>query len=314
MKQNTFLGVFQKKKNLRRERFLKEMEEIIPWYKLLKRVNKYYSESKIGRKKTDSFLLLKIYFLQQWYNLSDPGVEEEIYDRISFQKFLEIEILGKDTIPDETTILNFRRFLEEHELPKKFFEIINKTLKQKKLLMKEGTSVDATIIAAPSSTKNQDKKRDEEMSSTKKGNTWHFGMKAHIGVDTDSGIVHSLELTTAKDSDISKFDDLLHGEEKKVFGDKGYYKEDNKRKFKKKGVYWGVLDKNKKNRKLSKKQHKLNKRKSKIRAKVEHPFQVLKCQWGHTKTRYKGLAKNSMQLYTLFSLINLYRMRRKLMA
>jgi IS5 family transposase len=129
-----------------------------------------------------------------------------------------------------------------------------------------------------------------------------------------SGIVHSLELTTAKESDISKFNKLLHGKEKKVFGDKGYYKEDNKRRFRRKGIYWGVLDKNKKNRKLSTKQSQLNKKKSKIRAKVEHPFQVLKCQWGYTKTRYKGLFKNSMQVYTLFSLINLYRMRRKLMA
>jgi transposase, IS5 family len=313
MKQNSFLAVAQKKKNLKCERFLKEMEEIIPWYKLLKRVNKHYSESKIGRKKTDSFLLLKIYFLQQWHNLSDPGVEEAIYDRISFQKFLGIDLMG-ETPPDETTILNFRHFLEEYELPKKFFEIINKTLKKNNLLMKEGTSTDATIIAAPVSTKNKDKKRDKEMSSTKKGNTWHFGMKAHIGVDTNNAIVHSLETTTAKESDISKFNDLLHGEEKRVFADKGYYKEDIKRKFREREIYCGVLDKNKRNRKLSAKQNKLNKLKSRIRAKVEHPFQVLKCQWGYTKTRYKGLFKNSMQLYTLFSLINLYRMRRKLLS
>ena len=162
--------------------------------------------------------MLKIYFLQQWYNLSDPGAEEAIYDRNSFQKFLDIDLLS-DTVPDETTILNFRHLLEEHKLPKKFFSIVNTILEKQNLIMKKGTSVDATIIKAPSSTKNKDKKRDKEMSSTKKGNTWHFGMKAHIGIDSQSGVVHSLETTTASEHDRAKFKDLLHVEEQAIYGD-----------------------------------------------------------------------------------------------
>ena len=182
-------------KKLKSERFLDEMTKVIPWDDICQLIQPHYRESEIGRKKTDLLLLLKIHFLQQWFNLSDPAVEEWIYDRISFQKFLNIDLM--DGVPDETTILNFRHLLEEHELPEKIFELVNGLLESAGLILKEGTIVDATIIAAPSSTKNKEKKRDPEMSSTKKNNNYHFGMKAHIGVDTKNGLVHSLEATTA---------------------------------------------------------------------------------------------------------------------
>jgi len=182
-------------KKIRSERFLDEMIKVVPWNKICHLIQPHYRENEIGRKKTDLLLLLKIYFLQQWFNLSDPAAEEWIYDRISFQKFLNIDLM--DNVPDETTILNFRHLLEERQLPEKIFKLVNKLLENKGLLLKEGTIVDATIISAPSSTKNKAKKRDPEMSSTKKNNNYHFGMKAHIGVDAKHGLVHSLEATTA---------------------------------------------------------------------------------------------------------------------
>jgi len=298
-------------KKLRKEKFLEEMEAVIPWYKLLKEINKKIKYSNVGRNRYDTKLMLKIYFLQQWYNLSDPSMEEEIYNQILFQKHLGIDLLG-DTVPDETTILNFRHFLEKHELPKKFLVIVNKALEKKKLIMKEGTIVDATIIAAPSSTKNQSGKRDEEMSSTQKNGQWYFGMKAHIGVDSKNGIVHSIEGTSAKIHDKSMLGELQHGEEEILCGDKGYYDQNKKKEFRQNNKIWAVLDKGTRNHSLSNSQKKKNKKLSSLRAKVEHPFQVLKCQWKYEKVRYKGLFKNTMQLYTLFSLINLYRMRKKL--
>jgi len=256
--------------------------------------------------------MLKIYFLQQWYGLSDPGMEEAIYDRNSFQKFLEVDLLSY-AIPDETTILNFRHLLEEHGIQKKLFKAVNSHLEDKNIMIKNGAIVDATIIAAPSSTKNNDNKRDPEMSSTKKGDKRHFGMKAHIGVDTKSGLVHTLETTTAKVHDGCVMDKLLHGEEDAVLGDKGYANDEAKREARAKGIFWGILDKAKRNHALSSNQQKRNKKLSGARAIVEHPFQVIKCQWQYTKARYKGLLKNSLQLYTLFALYNLFKMRRNLL-
>lgn len=311
--QNSFLAIALRKKKLKCERFLDEMDKVIPWNKLIYRVKKHYEENKIGRKKTDIKLLLKIYFLQQWYNLSDPGVEEAIYDRNSFQKFLSIDLLS-DNVPDETTILNFRHLLEEHNLQEKFFKIINRLLEEKGLIVKDGTITDATIIAAPKSTKNEEGKRDPEMSSTKKGSNWYFGLKAHIGVDHKTGISHSVEVTTAKIHDKDKQLDLLHGSEKAIFGDKGYYDESMKAEIRKQGKFYGVLDRGKRNHPLSGKQKKRNNKLSSVRAKVEYPFQVIKCQWNYTKVRYKGLLKNAMQLFTLFGLANLYISRKKLLA
>lgn len=311
--QSSFLALAHTKKKLRSEKFLDEMDAVIPWDAFLAKVEPHYVDHELGRKKMDVKMMLKVYFLQQWFNLSDPGAEEAIYDRNSFQKFLDIDLLA-DRVPDETTILNFRRLLEEHELQKDFFEIVRDILEGRGLIMKEGTIVDATIISAPSSTKNREKKRDPEMSSTKKGNTYHFGMKGHIGVDAQGGLVHSIQTSTASVHDKKKMEDLLHGEERAIFGDKGYVGKAEKVAARAREVYWGVLDKAARNRSLSSSQKKLNKKKSSIRSKVEHPFQVIKCQWGYGKVRYKGLFKNSMQLHTLFALCNLFKARKKLLV
>lgn len=309
--QQSFLALAQTKK-LKCERFLQEMNAVIPWNQFLSTILTKYQYKSTGRTKTDALLLLKIYFLQQWYALSDPGVEEAIYDRNSFQKFLRIDLLAQ-TVPDETTILNFRHFLEKYSLTEKFFLTVNQLMEKKGLILKKGTVVDATIISSPSSTKNKSKSRDKEMSSTKKGSKWYFGMKAHIGVDANTGTIHSLSATTAKTSDKTMFKSCLHGEEKAKFGDKGYYDETLKKEARLSGVYWGILDKNKRNHPLSNKQHKQNHIKASIRAKVEFPFRVLKCQWHYTKTRYKGLMKNTVQLFAVFGLINLYSQRRALL-
>ena len=235
----------------------------------MEEIMKHEIQKPTGRKKTDALLLLKIHFLQQWYALSDPGAEEAIYDRNSFQKFLHIDLLAQ-TVPDETTILNFRHFLEEHALQTRFFAIVRQILEDRHLLMKSGTIVDATIIAAPSSTKNEEKKRDPDMSSTNKNNTWHFGMKAHIGVDADSGLVHTVKTSTAKVHDKVKMKELFHGEERAKFGDKGYVGDEDKREARKAGIFWGVLDKGRINHPLSSSQKKRNKKMSSIRAIVEH--------------------------------------------
>ena len=311
MYQSSFLALSRSKK-LRCERFLDEMRTVIPWDAFLKEINTYYDEKQVGRKKKDALLMLKIYFLQQWYALSDPGAEEAIYDRNSFQKFLGIDLLA-DVPPDETTILNFRHLLEKHELQEKFFTIVKNIMEEKGFILKKGTTVDATIIQAPSSTKNKDKKRDTDMSSTKKHGQWYFGMKAHIGTDTDTGVIHSLQTTTAKVHDKDKFEDLMHGCEKAKFGDKGYYDEDLKKEARAKGIYWGILDKGKRNNPLSHSQKKSNRKLSSIRSKVEFPFNVIKCQWHYTKVRYRGLVKNTLNLFTLFSLTNLYMMRKRLL-
>jgi len=312
-KKQSFLTIAQNKKILKCEKFLEEMEQVIPWNKLLEEIKPYYPISQFGRNKTELILLLKIYFLQQWYNLSDPGAEEAIYDRNSFQKFLDIDLISSN-IPDETTILNFRHLLEENKLPERFFEIVDQLLEEKGYIMKEGTIVDASIIKAPSSTKNQGKKRDPEMSSTKKGNNYYFGMKMHIGVDNQKGLVHTLKTTTAKIHDRDEFYNLLHGDEKIILGDKGYYNEKDKKHCRSQDIFWGILDKAKRNQKLSEKQKRRNKKLSSIRAKVEIPFRVIKCQFNYTKTRYKGLFKNTMQLNTLFMLTNIYLVRKQLLA
>lgn len=312
MFQNSFLALAHNKK-LRCERFLDEMNGVIPWGKLVGKILPYYEKKETGRKKKEVTMMLKIYFLQQWYNLSDPSAEEAIYDRNSFQKFLGIDLLS-ESVPDETTILNFRHLLETHRLQEEFFKTVNRILEEKGLMMKEGTIVDATIIAAPSSTKNKTKKRDVEMSSTKKGNAWFFGMKAHVGVDDTSGLVHSLKTSTAKIHDNAMAEQLWHGKEKRKFGDKGYYDEEAKRKARADGIFWGVLDRGKRGQGLSGSQKKRNKKLSSIRSKVEHPFQILNCQWKYEKVRYRGLFKNTMQLFSLFALINLFRVRKKLLA
>ncbi|MBI2453883.1 IS5 family transposase [Candidatus Peregrinibacteria bacterium] len=313
MKQNSFLAIaHQGQKRLRCEKFLEEMERVMPWEKFFNEIAPYYVEQETGRKRMELSMMLKIYFLQQWYSLSDREAEEMIYDRNSFQKFLGIDLLSQKA-PDETTILNFRHLLEENKLQEHFLRIVNAVLEKRGLLMREGSIVDATIIAAPSSTKNNEQKRDPEMSSTKKGNQWYFGMKAHIGVDAKSGVVHSLETTAAKTSDRVPFKKLLHGKERALFGDKAYGKQDDKREARANGILWAISDRGVPNHPLSSSQRKRNKKYSSVRSKVEHPFQVIKCQWGHVKVRYKGLFKNTMQLFALFALANLFRTRKTLL-
>jgi len=314
MPQLTFASLHPKTSPpIRSEIFLTEMKAIVPWKRLLKTIKPHYYNNKTGRKPMDLLLMIRIYCLQQWFNLSDPAMEEAIYDRLSFQKFLELDLM-RDKVPDESTILQFRHLLEKHELTSKIFRTINRYLTEKGLLMREGTIVDATLVAAPSSTKNQEKKRDPEMSSTKKNSNYTFGMKTHVGVDAESGLIHTCISTTAKVSDRTEFSNLLHGKETAVFGDKGYVSDRDKHFARDAEIYWGILDKSKPKKKLSSKQKKRNQKLSSIRAKVEHGFLIVKHLWGHRKVRYRGLYKNSAHMEMLYGLANLYRVRKTLLS
>ena len=315
MKQATFASLAWdgKKKTTKRELFLREMDQVVPWSELCAVIEPYYPKGENGRPPTGLERMLRIYFTQQWYGLSDPGMEEALYDSESIRRFCGIELMD-DTVPDESTILQFRHRLEKHRLTEQLFAAVNVHLNKHQLLLRKGTMVDATLIAAPPSTKNEKRSRDPEMSQTKKGNTWHFGMKVHTGTDMDSGLVHTIKVTTAKTHDKKAMPDLLHGEECAVFGDKGYVSDEDKRAARAKSVFWGILDKAKPKKKLSTAQVKRNRQLSSVRAKVEHPFRVLKRQFGYVKVRYKGLMKNTVQVMTLFALTNLYLARRKLLA
>ena len=304
-----------KKKVTRREQFLAEVDAVVPWRRLQSLIEPHYPKvgPKGGRPPMPLVTMLRIYFLQNWYALSDPMAEETLYDSEAMRRFAGIE-LGDDRIPDETTILNFRHLLERHGLTEAIFADVNAHLADKGITLRSGTLVDATIIDAPSSTKNQSKARDPEMSSTKKGNDWYFGMEAHVGVDVDSGTVHSLEATTAKVHDSRVWDELLHGEEKSVWADKGYTSAEREAAFSKEGKVWGVMRKASKGGQLDPIDAEINRIIAKVRAKVEHPFRVIKRQFGHMKTRYRGLAKNRAHLFTLFALGNLFLVRRRLQA
>lgn len=315
MSQLSFLSIALNKKELRCEKFLNKMLITIPWDRLTDKIKPCYfsnNNNKGGRPPFNLELMLKIHCLQQWFDLSDPSMEDAIYDRNSFQKFLNIDLMT-GRVPDETTILNFRHLLEKYDLAKILFEEINSYLEEKNLLLKEGTAIDATLIAAPTSTKNKDKKRDPEMSSTKKNDQWYFGMKAHIGVQSKGKpLIHSIESSTAKDHDSTKTEELLHGDETDIFADKAYDNEDIKRFCRKNEIFYGITNKAKRNKKLSNKQKKRNKQFSSVRAKVEHPFQIIKCQWNYRKVRYRGLLKNTGQLNILFGLANLFMVRKLL--
>lgn len=300
-------------KILRASKFLNTMSRVIPWEVLRKAVEPHYQgQAATGRKAMPLERMLRIYFLQQWYGLSDPEAEDAIYDRRSFQDFLGLDP-ATDKVPDETTILNFRHLLEDHGLQKEFFARINAHLEKAGLRLQRGTIVDATLIAAPSSTKNAQKKRDPEMSSTRKNNQWHFGMKASIGVDAQNGLVHSVKTGTAKTHDSRLMEDCLHGREEAIFGDKGYAGKGRKQQCRTGGLYYGILDKATAKAPLSQSQKKRNRQLSSVRSKVEHPFAVIKCQWKYRKVRYRGLAKNTGQLFTLFGLYNLFKVRRQLL-
>lgn len=307
----TFHGIsFENaKKQTRASVFLEEMDKILLWDKFLKRIDMHYYNTKnnLWRKKFDSKLMLKIYFLQQWYNLSDPAMEDAIYDRLSFQKFLGIDIWKKWSVPDETTILHYRHFLEEHNLQERFFSIVEKMMREKWLILNEWTSVDASLIKAASSTKNKDKKRDPEMSSTKKNGSYHFWMKIHIWSDHKTWLVHSLKCTTAKVADISEVLSVITGKERAIFWDKWYRSRVIKELCRETGVYYWILDQKTKNNPLSNRQIKRNKQKTDVRKKVEFNFWIIKDLWWHTKVRYRWLEKNTKQFFALFALSNLYK-------
>ncbi len=313
MEQKTFASLAweSKKKQTKRERFLAEMDAVIPWKKLLKVIEPHYPKAGNGRPPMELETMLRIYFLQIWFNLSDPGAEEALYDSESMRRFARIE-LSEDRVPDETTILNFRHLLEQHELTERMFERINRMLEKKGLLLRTGTIVDATIIAAPSSTKNSEEKRDPEMKQTRKGNNWHFGMKLHVGTDR-RGIVHTVTATHAATADITQMNELLHGDEREIYGDQAYWKEADRQRFRKMGVRYRVNRRPNGSRPLTEHQKKINQSRSRTRARGEHAFRVVKQLWGFAKVRYRGIAKNAARAIASFALANLYMMRRKLM-
>ena len=300
-----------KKKQTKRERFLGEMDAVVPWATLLGLIEPHYPKAGNGRRPYPLEVMLRVYFLQQWYQLSDPGAEEALYDIQSMRAFAGLE-LGRDAIPDETTILNFRHLLEAHDLTKAIFEAVSAHLEDKGALLRGGTIMDATLIAASPSTKNKDGKRDPEMSQSKKGNQWYFGMKTHIGVDARSGLVHTAGVTTGKVHDAKVMDNLIREDDRAVFADKGYVNEKKKRAARRAGVYWAVKEKPKSRRRLSSSQKRRNRRHGAIRAKVEHVFRVLKCQFGYRKVRYRGIEKNGAQVFSLLALANLFLARRQL--
>lgn len=308
--QQTFAGLAWsgKKKVTRRERFLSEMDAVIPWRELTALVAPHYPTKGKGRPPMPLAVMLRLYFVQLWFNLSDPAAEDALYDSESIRRFVGVE-LGEDTMPDESTILRFRHLLEQHHLTAQMFEAVKQLLERKDLLVKQGTIVDATILHAPSSTKNASGERDPEMQQTKKGNQWYFGMKVHIGTDP-TGLVHSITTTGAARADITQLADLLHGEEQVLSGDRAYgarwvdavcAESGIRNRIVKKGVprdsaYWT----------------RVNRSRARYRAVVEHPFHVVKRLWGYQKVRYRGLTKNTVRLFAMFALANLYRVRDRL--
>ena len=306
------LAYDNKKKKTRREKFLQEMDKVLPWKDLIQIIERYYPKAGNGRQPMPLEMMLRIYFMQQWYALSDPAMEDALYDIESMRRFAGIDIAA-DVVPDETTILHFRHLLEKHELTKKIFEKTQRYLTEKGLLLREGTIVDATIINAPSSTKNQDKTRDKEMRQTKKGNQWYFGMKAHVGTDSNTGLAHSIVVTDAGVHDSQVMDKLLHGEEEAVYGDRAYSSEKKRKEYEAKGIKWCVNRKACRHYQLTPEDVEYNHRQSQVRAKGEHAFRVVKHLWHYTKVRYKGLFKNAAQVFSLFALANLYLVRRELL-
>ena len=304
-----------KKKRTRREIFLGEMEQVVPWAPLLKLIEPLYPVAGRGRRPYPIEAMLRVHLMQNWFGLSDPAMEEALYEIVSMRHFAGLSL--EEGIPDETTILNFRRLIETNELAPLIFDRINAHLSRKGLMLKRGTIVDATIIAAPSSTKNAGGERDPEMHQTKKGNQWYFGMKAHIGVDAESGLVHTVVTTPANEADVEVADELLHGKEKVVYADAGYTGADKRSRRRK--LTWQIAAKRGRilampdgpqKRALQRREHD----KASIRARVEHPFQTVKGFFGYTKVRFRGLAKNTAHILMLFALANLHRARKKLMA
>jgi len=315
--QQTDLGLNLSTKRTRKREFLAQMERVVPWGDLVALIAPFAPEGKKGRPPFAVQTMLRIHFMQQWFTLSDPAMEEALHDVPLFREFAQLS--WDQRLPDESTILRFRHLLEKHKLAEQILGVVGDMLISKGLLLKAGTVVDATLIAAPSSTKNSSGERDPEMHQTKKGNQWYFGMKAHIGVDAESGLVHTVRGTAANVNDVVEGNSLLHGDESDVFADAGYQGA-HKRPDAKEEVSWHVAMRPGKRRALDRTQmidritDEAEKIKASIRAKVEHPFRVIKRQFGHVKVRYRGLVKNTAQLKTLFALSNLWMARKKLLV
>ena len=315
MRQQTLAdeGFERFRKPTRREQFLNEMDQIVPWRELCDVIEPFYPKPKgAGRPPVGLERMLRIHFLQHWFNLSDPAVEEALYDSRAMRRFVGID-LGREPAPDETTVCKFRHLLEAHNLGDQLFALIGEYLQENGMQVSTGTIVDATIIDAPSSTKNKDKARDPEMHQTKKGNQWYFGMKAHIGVDSQSKLIHSVAATAANVHDSQMLEDLLHGDETRVWGDSAYAGQGDTIREQAPDAKDFTHKKGCRNRPLSDVDKAKNKTKSKVRAKVEHPFLILKRVFGFTKVRYRGLEKNATRLFVACGLINLYMVRRRLL-
>jgi IS5 family transposase len=299
-------------KKTKRALFLEEMEQVVPWARLCRLIEPHYPKGSNGRPPVGVERMLRIYFLQQWFNLSDPGVEEALYDSAVMRGFVGID-LGREPVPDETTVCKFRHLLEEHQLGGQMLEGVNLHLQSRGVRITTGTIVDATIIHAPSSTKNREQQRDPEMHQTRKGKQWYFGMKAHVGVDSKTKLIHTALVTPAHVADATVLPELLHGEETRVWGDQGYRgqtevirecapqaQDCTHRRYRFK-YYTDEVEREK------------NRVKSTVRSKVEHVFGVMKLKFGFVKVRYRGLAKNANRLFATCALVNLYMVRKKLL-
>ena len=290
---------------------------MVPWARLVERLQPLYPTGKRGRPPIGLERMLRLYFVQQWYGLADEAVEDALYDSQALRGFAGID-LAVASVPDATTLLHFRHWLEQHDLTKVLFDEIGAMLEERGLLMRQGTIVDATIIAAPSSTKNKAKSRDPEMHQTRKGNQWYFGMKAHIGVDVASGVVHALTGTAANEADINQMAAVLHGREEAVFADAGYTGADKRPEHADREVSWNIAIKRSIIKALPKSlrdwAEPVERALSQVRAWVEHPFHIVKNLFRHKKLRYRGLTKNTAQLHTLFALANLVIAKKTLLA
>ena len=304
-------------KKTRKQVFLEQMEQVVPWADLVCLIAPYYPEGKNGRPPFPLMTMLRTHFMQQWFTLSDPAMEEAFFDTPLYREFAQLQEFAR--LPDETTILRLRHRLEKHKLAEQMLITVNELLTAKGLLLKAGTVVDATLIAAPTSTKNKGRARDPDMHSSKKGNQWYFGMKAHIGADAESGLVHTVRGTSGNVGDVTEGNSLLRGQEATVHADAGYQGVE-KRADANEDVTWHIAMGPGKRKALNKDDSadalidKAEKLKAGVRAKVEHPFRVIKRQFGFVKVRYRGLKKNTAQLVTLFALSNLWMVRGKLMA
>ena len=316
MQQQTFAEVTfeQYRKPTRRERFLDEMNRVVPWMDLVAAIEPVYPKAEgPGRPSVGVERMLRLHCLQQWFTLSDPAVEEALYDSHALRQFVGID-LGREPVPDETTICKFRHLLETHQLGQQLFARIGAYLAVHGMKVSRGTIVDATIISAPSSTKNRTKERDPEMHQTKKGNQWYFGMKAHIGVDSRTKLIHSVAATAAHGHDSQVLADLLHGQETRVWGDSAYSGQRDVIQRHAPNAKSFIQTKAHRHRPLSEEERAHNRTKSKVRAKVEHAFLVIKWIFGWAKVRYRGLAKNTHWLQISCGLANLYGSRRRLLA